>query len=124
MDEELRAAVEDQARAHVARDGARFASYMSPAGLVEAGRELAHARGIHPRRFEVLAVIIDGGTATSEVRYRGGGSYVLRERWELDGSGWKATSAVCPAESIRRPWWRRLPVLSRAEAMPDRQELA
>jgi hypothetical protein len=123
-DEDLRAAIEEQARAHVARDTARFASYMSSGALVELGRELAHARGIRPRRFEVTDVSAGDGGATSEVRYTGGGSYVLRERWERGDEGWKATGATCPRESIRRPWWRRLPILSRTEPVPDRQELA
>ena len=107
-EQELRVAVEQQARAHVAGDAAGFASWMAPGALVELGRTAEHARGIRPRRFSIVSVIADGDGGSSEVRYEGGGSYVIEQRWELNDGGWKAVSAERPAASIRQPWWRRL----------------
>jgi hypothetical protein len=123
MDDGLRDAVEAQAAAHVARDQARFASHMTPGALVELGRELALARGIRVRRFHVHDITEDGTSGASEVRFEGSGFYLLIERWERGNSGWRVVSARCPADAIRRPWWRRLP-FGRRHNTREREELA
>lgn len=121
-EQDLRAAVEHQARAHVAGDAAGFASWMAPGAVVELGRTAEQARGIRPRRFRVINVSAHGAGGSSEVRYAGVGSYVIEQRWELNDGGWKAVSAERPPESIRPPWWRRLFV--RREPAPERRDLS
>lgn len=121
---DLRATVEAQARAHVTGDTARFASYMTPAALVELGRSADVARGIAPKRYEIIAVEPDGDTGASEVLFAGRGRYVVRSRWSRSADGWKATSAERPRETIRQPWWRRWRPGAGAETQPERQELS
>jgi hypothetical protein len=119
---DLRTTVEAQAAAHVSGDAARFASYMTPAAVLELGRTAEPARGITPRRYDVISVDDGGESGTSEVRFSGGGSYVVRETWQRGADGWKALSAERPPESIRLAWWKRMFGRS-APAPEERQEL-
>jgi len=124
MDEVLRTAVETQAAAHASGDAVRFASYIAPGAFVELGRDLAAARGVRIRRFTVIDITMNDTGGTSRVRFAGRGSYVIVETWERGDAGWRAVSAHCPAESVRRPWWSRLPLVGRRPAIPEREELA
>ncbi len=121
---DLRATVEAQAEAHVAGDSARFASYMTPAALVELGRSADAARGIAPKRYEIIAAQPEGDDGTSEVLFRGRGRYVVRSRWTRSADGWKATSADRPRQEIRQPWWRRWLPGGAGDPPPERQELS
>jgi hypothetical protein len=40
------------------------------------------------------------------VRYAGGGSYVLRQRWERRNGGWKTVDVEPP--SVKPPLWKRI----------------
>ncbi|MDE3095512.1 MAG: hypothetical protein KGK07_05885 [Chloroflexota bacterium] len=121
-DNDLSAAVEAQARAHLAGDAPRFASHMTPAALVELGRSAVAVRGVRPKRYRVLDITSDGDDGASAVRYEGAGSYVVRQRWQRTAAGWKAVAAEHPPELVRRPWWRRLlPGGAPAEAPPRRE---
>ncbi|MHB8375708.1 MAG: hypothetical protein ACYDEB_01970 [Dehalococcoidia bacterium] len=122
-DDNLRAAVEAQAKAHVADDAPRFASHMTPAALVELGRSASAARGVTPRRYHIMDITVEGDAGTSTVRYEGSGSYVVRQRWQHTADGWKAVGAERPPELIRRPWWRRLLPRRATTEAPARREL-
>lgn len=115
MDESLRSVVERQAEAHVRGDAAAFASFMTPAALLQ----LRENGQVHPRRFEIVAVEERDGAGESAVRYSGAGSYVLRQRWERRDSGWKAIDAERPASEVRAPLWRRILRLGRGSARGD-----
>ena len=104
---DLRATVEAQARAHIARRYPRFASYMTPAALVELGRSADVARGIAPKRYEIIAFSRTATPATSEVLFAGRGSYVVRSRWTSVGGWLEGDVGRAAAETIRQPWWRR-----------------
>lgn len=111
MDDEeaLQQAVEDQARAHVAGDVAKFASYVTPQALLRLHRQgepLRGGRGV--KRYEVLDITCGGEVAGTDVRYSGAGSYVLRTRWERREGLWKAVMVETPPGLRRRPWWQRL----------------
>ncbi|HEX5478155.1 MAG TPA: hypothetical protein VFY79_00395 [Dehalococcoidia bacterium] len=121
-EQDLRAAVEQQAHAHVTGDEAAFASWMEPGAVVELGRTAEQARGIRPRRFNIITVAANDAGGSSAVRYDGGGSYVIEQRWELSGGGWKAVRAERPPESIRQPRWRRL--FARRQPAPERRDLS
>ena len=121
---DLRETVDAQARAHVAGDGPRFASYMTPAALVELGRSADTVRGIVPKRFEIITAHADGDVGTSDVLFAGRGRYVVRSRWARSADGWKATSADRPRDAIRQPWWRRWLPGASSEAPIERQELS
>jgi hypothetical protein len=115
VNESLRSAVERQAEAHVSGDAAAFASFMTPAALLQL-RENGHA---HPRRFEVVTIDERDGIGESVVRYSGRGSYVLRQRWERRDGAWKTIDAARPASEVRAPLWRRLLRLGRDGARDD-----
>jgi hypothetical protein len=121
-DDELRATVEAQAAAHIGGDAARFASYMTPAAVLELGRTADATRGIRPRRYRVISIAGNGEGATSEVLFSGGGSYIVRQTWQRGGAGWRALSAERPAERIKAAWWRRMLPLRR-HASRTRDEL-
>lgn len=126
-EESLRQAVEAQARARVAGDIATFASYVTPQALLRLHRQGATLRaGPGIRRYEVLDITVQNGAGSSDVRYSGGGSYVLRTRWERPGGLWKAIMVEMPPESVRGSWWRRLLRMERAGApsVPERRDLS
>lgn len=105
----LRQAVEAQARARAAGDIATFASYMTPQALLRLHRQGQTLRaGGRIRRFEIVDLMIRGGAGSSDVRYDGSGSHVLRTRWERPDGLWKAVLVDMPPESVRGPWWRRV----------------
>jgi len=118
----LREAVEGQARARVKHDLAAFASYMTPQAIVQLGRQPAAPR--RSRSFAVVSVAEDGGEGAAEVRFSGGGAYLLRTRWQRIDGRWKVVDATIPAESIRAPWWRRIFGGGRPEAVPERRDLS
>ncbi len=122
-DDDLSAAVEAQARAQVAGDAPRFASHMTPGALVELGRSAGAVRGVRPKRYRVIDITSDGDDGASAVRYEGGGSYVVRQRWQRTAAGWKAIAAERPPELIRRPWWRRLLPGGAPPEAPERRDL-
>ena len=105
----LRETVEAQAQARVCQDAATFASYMTPQAVMTlGGNGFGAPRVGRARRFEILDVTEDGDRGTSEVRFDGGGSYVIRALWRLTDGAWRAVEAEIPPESVRVPWWRRL----------------
>lgn len=105
----LRETVEAQAQARVRQDAAAFASYMTPQAIVTlGGNGLGAPRVGRARRFEVLDIAEDGDRGTSEVRFDGGGSYVIRARWRLTEGAWRAVEAEIPPESVTLSWWRRI----------------
>lgn len=105
----LRETVEAQALARVRQDAATFASYMTPQAVVTlGGNGLGAPRVGRARRYEIVDVTEDADRGTSEVRFHGAGSYVIRARWRLTGGAWRAVEATIPHESITLPWWRRL----------------
>jgi hypothetical protein len=118
----LRDAVEAQARARVKHDLAAFASYMTPQAIVQLGRQPAVPR--RSRSFEVVSVSEDGADGMAEVRFSGGGAYVLRTRWKQIDGRWKAVEAEIPAASIRVPWWRRIVGGGRPGPSPERRDLS
>lgn len=116
MDDEeaLRHAVEDQARARLDGDLAKFASYVTPQALLRLHRQgepLRGGRGI--KSFELIDITVHGDAADTDVRYSGAGSYVLRTRWERRDALWKAVMVEMPPELTRGSWWRRLLRLER-----------
>ena len=126
-EEALRQAVEAQARARIAGDIATFSSYVTPQALLRLHRQGATLRaGPSVRRYEILDITVESGVGSSDVRYIGGGSYVLRTRWERPEGLWKAIMIEMPPESIRGPWWRRLLRLERAgtPSVPERRDLS
>jgi len=126
-EESLRQAVEAQARARVAGDIATFASYVTPQALLRLHRQGATLRaGPGIRRYEVVDITVQGGAGSSDVRYIGGGSYVLRTRWERPDGLWKAVMVEMPPESVRGSWWRRLLGMERAgtPSVPERRDLS
>ena len=110
MDESLRSVVERQALAHVRGDAAAFASFMTPAALLQL-RENAHP---HPRRFDIVTIEERDGVGESAVRYSGRGSYVLRQRWERRDATWKSIDAERPASEVTMPLWQRVLRFGRA----------
>jgi len=115
------AAVAAQARALVGGDDAAFASWLTPAALLALrpdGRRLPRAR-----KYDIVRASHDGGRGESEVRFRGAGSFVMRETWECRDGAWKAVAAELPSDGLRLPWWRRL-LPSGTETTPQRRELS
>lgn len=112
MDETLRAAVEALAQAHIAQDHALFASFMTPHALLD----LRGGLPVRPRRYEVLHVAEHGESGESEVRFRGGGSFVLRQQWERGNGHWRVIASSIPGGDVRLPVWSRLRRLLRLEA--------
>jgi hypothetical protein len=108
-EETLRQAVEAQAEARVAGDIAKFASYMTPQALLRLHRQGEPLRaGRSVKRYEVLNITVRGAAGDSDVRYDGGGSYVLRTRWERPEGLWRAVMVEMPPEFTRAPLWRRV----------------
>jgi hypothetical protein len=118
VDDSLRSAVEAQARAHVRGDGAAFASFMTPAALLQL-RQNGHP---HPRRFDIISVEEREDVGESAVRYAGRGSYVLRQRWERRDGAWKTIDARRPSGEIRRPIWQRVLGIGRGDAAGEEQD--
>lgn len=105
----LREAVEAQARARISGDEVTFASCMTPQALLAFNRNVrACALARRPWKMEIIAVSVEGATATSSVRYFGGGSALVRSTWERRGDHWTVVSAEIPVEEIRVPWYRRI----------------
>ncbi|MBF6599347.1 MAG: hypothetical protein IVW36_02415 [Dehalococcoidia bacterium] len=123
MKEDLRATVEAQARAQIAGDAARFASFMTPAALLELGRSADATRGIAPKRYRIIEVRAEGDAGESQVRFDGGGSYLVVTSWQRSPDGWKAIAATRPRDAVRQPWWRRWLRGSGSAASAERQEL-
>jgi hypothetical protein len=122
--EALRAAVEAQADARVRGDWATSASYMTPQAVVQLGAvRLPPGRA---RKFRVLDVTSDDAAGSTDVRYEGSWSYVVRTRWQLIDGFWKATGSELVADSLRAPLWRRL--IGRTsppqEPVPPRRDLS
>jgi hypothetical protein len=126
-EESLRQAVEAQAAARVAGDIATFASYVTPQALLRLHRQGETLRaGTGVRRYEVLDITKRADGGSSDVRYIGSGSYVLRTRWERRDGLWKAVMVEMPPELAVRPWWRRVLRLERRGGLPpvaDRRDL-
>jgi hypothetical protein len=125
-EEALRQVVEDQARARVSGDVAKFASYMTPQALLRLHRQgepLRGGRGI--KNYEILNITMRGEAADTDVRYSGAGSYVLRTRWERREALWKAVMVEMPPGLTRGSWWQRLLRLERNSepAGSDRRDL-
>jgi hypothetical protein len=92
--------VETQARARIAGDVTGFASYCTP-------QALSKMPASRPRRFEVLAIVASGATGSSDVLYRGGGSHVLAQRWQVVDGVWTVVDVEklpVPKQSL----WQRI----------------
>lgn len=125
MDEEqLSAVVETQAAARVRGDLVGFASRMTPQALLRLHRTGSGPRDRHSHRFEVLSVEESGDTGSSDVRFYGRGSYVLRSHWERRDGHWVATIVESPGSMRRRPLWQRLWMsIAGGPAAPERRDL-
>ena len=119
---ELRSVVEAQANARVRQDAAAFASYMTPAALLQLRTNGSEPADVRPTKFEIVQVNETGDRGISEVRYAGAGSSVLHQEWHRTEGGWQCVEASRPAGLIQQPWWRRL-LPSRARPAPERREL-
>lgn len=119
VEDTLRDAVEAQAQARIDGDIAAFASYVTPQALLRLHRQGEPLRaGQGSWKYDVLDITATGGTGTSDVRYKGSGSYVLRTRWERRDGLWRAVMVEMPPELSRGPWWRRLLRLERRSGRP------
>ena len=124
-EESLRQVVEDQAQARVRGDFAKFASYMTPQAVLRMHRQGEPLRGRGIRGYEIVDLSVRGAVGGSDVRYSGGGSYVMRTRWERPDGLWKAVIVEMPPDSIRSPWWRRMLGLGPRQdpPAPERRDL-
>ncbi len=122
MQEKLRDAVEAQARARVAGDMAAFASYTTPVAVLQL-RDRGGPVPASPKAYEVLGVTERDGVGISEVRFSGGGSFVVRQRWEAVDGHWRVVAAELPAELVRPAWWKRIIRGGRPTTTPPRREL-
>jgi hypothetical protein len=93
LPEDLRAAVEAQAKARLEMNIQGYAKYLTP----EAVDSLRSSyQGIPPRvsRFEIDSSDAAGAEYVVEVRYhRREESFVVRSRWRRDGDAWMVTHA-------------------------------
>ena len=99
----LKQAVEAQARARVDGDATGFASFCTPQALASF-RAMPESR---PRGFELLALVASGATGSSDVLYRGRGTHVLAQRWQVVDGVWTTvdiTRLPAPAQSL----WERI----------------
>jgi hypothetical protein len=123
-EEQLQAVVEAQAEARVHGDLAGFASRMTPQALLRLHRTGSGPRDRHSRRYELLALEESGDTGSSDVRYHGRGSYVLRSHWERRDGHWVATIVDEPGAMRRRPLWQRIwMTIAGPGATPERRDL-
>ena len=123
-EEQLRAVVEAQAEARIGGDLVGFASRMTPQALLRLHRTGSGPRDVRSRRYEVVALDETGESATSEVRFHGRGSYVLRSHWERRDGHWMATLVERPADLNRRAWWQRVVgALVTFSGAPERRDL-
>ena len=118
-DDSLRDAVEAQAKARIAGDIATFASYVTPQALLRLHRQGEPLRaGRGSWQYEILDITTSGDSGSSDVRYKGSGSYVLRTRWERPDGLWRAVMVEMPPELSRGPLWRRVLRLERGSGQP------
>ncbi len=118
-EDSLREAVEAQAQARISGDIATFASYVTPQALLRLHRQGGPLRaGQGTWRYEILDITQNADTGSSDVRYTGSGSYVLRTRWERPDGLWRAVMVEMPAEHSRGSWWRRVLHLERGSGQP------
>ena len=102
MSETLKQAVEAQARARVAGDLTAFASFCTPQALA-----MAHSsKASKPRSCEVLAVVANDATGSSDVLYRGSDAHVLAQRWQIIDGIWTAVDIQRLRAPRQSPWKR------------------
>jgi hypothetical protein len=113
-DEKFLVMVRGQAESRVEFDMQTFMSYFAPEGLEDLRKQMeagggAPVRGgraalaLMPREFEIVEAETDGDTGRSMVRFKGAGSYVLKQEWrQIDGS-WRVVKFERPPELVKKP---------------------
>jgi hypothetical protein len=99
----LRQAVEAQARARVDGDATGFSSFCTPQALAS----FRAMPGSRPRGFDVLALVASGATGSSDVLYRGRGTHVLAQRWQVLDGVW-TTVDIKRLAAPRQSLWQRI----------------
>jgi hypothetical protein len=110
-DEKFLLMVKGQAEARVEMDMQTFMSYFAPEGMEDLRQYMSKANiptgraalALMPREFEILEAESNSDNGQSAVRFKGGGSYVLKQEWRKIDDKWRVVKFERPKELETKP---------------------